>query len=402
MAILKKRVHCQIFILINLAKKKCELIVKVCDEIVDGKLDEHFPLHVWQTGSGTHTNMNLNEVISNRAYQIDTSFKLHPNDDVNMSQSSNDTFPTSMRIAVLGVYGELLESLNILKASLTKKQNDFRGVKKVGRTHLQDAVSIDFGDEISGYCEMLIQNEKQILEALKYITPLPIGATAVGNGINSPESFDKQVCHELNKLLDFGVKPMPNKYYGLTSHDAEVFLSGALNSLAANLTKIANDFRWLGSGPNCSIGEIKFPANEPGSSIMPAKVNPTQAEAIIMIAAQVMGNHTTISVSASGGNFELNVYKPVIIYNILQSMNLLKDSMKMFATKFIDGLELNNTNIKKHNEASLADVTLLNPIIGYDKSALIAKYAYKNHKSLRDSAYELGILGYEEFDEILS
>ncbi|MEA3353256.1 MAG: class II fumarate hydratase [Campylobacterota bacterium] len=385
----------------KLSKEKCDLIVKVCDEIAKGRLNEHFPLHVWQTGSGTQTNMNLNEVIVNRAFQLDNSIKLNSNDDVNMSQSSNDTFPTAMKIAVLLNINELLDSLDILINSLLKKQNEFMGVLKTGRTHLQDAASLYFSDEISGYVSMMEHNKEQITDTLKYLKELPIGGTAVGTGLNSPKGFDKIVSDELNKIFSLGFTPLQNKFYGLTSHDSEVFLSGALNATASNLMKIANDIRWLASGPNCSIGEIKLPANEPGSSIMPGKVNPTQSEALTMISIQVMGNHTSISFAASQGNFELNVFKPLIIYNLLQSINILKDGMRSFALRCLEGIELNLSNIKEYQNKSLMNVTALNPYIGYENSAKIVKYAYKNNKTLKQSAVELKILTKEDFDKYM-
>jgi fumarate hydratase class II len=317
----------------KLEKQKSQLIVQVCDEIIQNKHTEQFPLHIWQTGSGTHTNMNLNEVIANRATQLDSSIHIHPNDDVNMSQSSNDTFPTTMKIATTLQIPALLEAIDTLIQSFQTKQKEFEGIVKVGRTHLQDAVPLFLSDELSGYISMLEHSKSQIQDTQKYINELPIGATAVGNGINTPENFSQQVCDELNSLLQTHFISHPNKFHSLTSHDSETFLSGALNALATNMMKIANDIRWLSSGPKCGLGELTIPANEKGSSIMPGKVNPTQAEAITMIATQIMGNHTTISVAASQGNFELNVFKPVIIYNLLQSIRLLTDGINSFSKK---------------------------------------------------------------------
>lgn len=383
----------------KLNKSKCDLIVKVCEEIIQGKLDSHFPLHIWQTGSGTHTNMNLNEVIVNRAYELDNTIKLDANDDVNMSQSTNDTFPSAMRIAVLMQIRKLKKSLALLKSSFTKKEKQFKGVLKVGRTHLQDAASIYISDEIGGYASMLEYPSLQINDGLKYIKQLPIGGTAVGNGLNAPKGFDKKVCEYLNSELKFGLSPLEDKFYGLTSHDGEVFLSGALNALASNLMKIANDIRWLGSGPNCAIGELKLPKNEPGSSIMPFKSNPTQPEAMAMVAVQVMANHSAVSIAASQGNFELNVFRPVIIYNLLQSIRLLDDAMESFALKCIEGLELNEDRINGFLEKSLMDVTVLTPYIGYKNSSKIARYAYENSIGLKASAIALGILSEEEFEK---
>jgi len=380
---------------------KKDLIVQVCDEIIANKLDEHFPLHVWQTGSGTQTNMNLNEVIANRAFQIDDSVRLNPNDHVNMSQSSNDTFPSAMKIATIINIKHTLDTLDTLVDSYTKKESEFAGVVKIGRTHLQDATPLFVSDEIGGYIAMLNTSKNQILDSLKYVKELPIGGTAVGTGLNSPNGFSQKVCEELNSVLGLGFVSQANKFQGLTSHDAEVFLSGALNSLAANLMKIANDTRWLASGPKCAIGELKLPANEPGSSIMPGKVNPTQAEAMTMIAIQVMSNHTAISFAASQGNFELNVFKPLIIYNLLQAMKLLGDSMDSFATKCVDGIELNSAKIDDYLQNSLMNVTALNQHIGYENSAKIAKYAYEKELSLKEAGDELGLVTPEDYDKFI-
>jgi fumarate hydratase class II len=386
----------------KLPKTKKNLIVQVCDEIIANKLDLHFPLHVWQTGSGTQTNMNLNEVISNRAFQIDSSIKLNPNDDVNMSQSSNDTFPSAMKIATIIHIQYTLKSLDILIESYIKKVQEFEGIIKIGRTHLQDATPLFLSDEIGGYIAMLQTSKSQVLDSLKYIKELPIGATAVGTGLNSPNGFSQKVCEELNAILGLGFVSQPNKFQGLSSHDAEVFLSGALNTLASNLMKIANDTRWLASGPMCAIGELKLPANEPGSSIMPGKVNPTQAEAITMIAIQVMGNHTAISFASSQGNFELNVFKPLIVYNLLQSIKLLDHSMKSFATKCVDGIELNKDKIDEYLQNSLMNVTALNQHIGYENSAKIAKYAYSNNVTLKEAGIELGLVSTIDYDKFIN
>lgn len=386
----------------KLSDEKKDLIISVCDEIIKGKLKTHFPLRIWQTGSGTQTNMNLNEVIANKAALLNNEIQLHPNDDVNMSQSSNDTFPSAMRIAVLKtVTSSLLPSLDTIIESFNEKKDEFEGIVKVGRTHLQDAVPLFFTDEINAYISMLEESRSHIEDSLKYLKKLPIGGTAVGNGLNAPKGFDKMVCNELNKFLGLGFVPSSDKFHGLSSHDAEVFLSGALNSLASNLMKIANDIRWLSSGPKCSIGEITIGTNEPGSSIMPAKVNPTQAEALSMVCVQVMGNHTTISLSASQGNFELNVFKPVIIYNLLQSIRLLSDSMESFALKCVDTIKPNGEKIKEYLNSSLMSVTALNPHIGYDNSAKIAKFAYEKGISLKEAAKELGILDEKMYDELI-
>ena len=386
----------------KLSKKKKELIETVCKEIAQYQHNEHFPLSVWQTGSGTQTNMNLNEVIANRAYNIDDSVKLHPNDDVNMSQSSNDTFPSAMKISsYLKITLQLLPALKKFQKSLKKKQKQFNGIIKTGRTHLQDAVPLKLSDEISGYIRMIEQSSSHIKKASKYLLELPIGATAVGTGLNSPKNFGDAVSKELNKMLDTKFYSAPNKFHALTSHDAEVFVSGALDALAANLMKIANDIRWLGSGPRCGIGELKLPANEPGSSIMPGKVNPTQAEALTMVCVQIMGNHTTIATAASQGNFELNVYKPVIIYNLLQSITLLSDSVKSFDKNCIKGIELNEEKIEQYLNDTLMTVTILNSHIGYENSAKIAKFAYKNNLTLKDAAAKIKILTFEEFDKLV-
>ncbi len=385
----------------KLDSSKTQLINAVCDEIIENKHLEQFPLHIWQTGSGTHTNMNLNEVIANRASQIDKSIIVQPNDDANMSQSSNDTFPTAMKIAISLQIPSLLKAIDTLIHSFQVKQEEFAGIVKVGRTHLQDAVPLFLSDELSGYISMLEHSKSQIKDTLKYINQLPIGATAVGNGINTPPNFSQQVCDELNRLLQTEFISHPNKFHSLTSHDSETFLSGALNGLASNLMKIANDIRWLSSGPKCGLGELTIPANEKGSSIMPGKVNPTQAEAITMIAVQVMGNHTTISVAASQGNFELNVFKPVIIYNLLQSIRLLTDGINSFSKRCIDGLSVNKEQIKKNLDNSFMSVTVLNPHIGYKNSEKIVKFAYENNLTLKQSALQLALLSEEEFDKYM-
>ncbi|MDN5042723.1 class II fumarate hydratase [Aliarcobacter butzleri] len=385
---------------------KTKVISQVCDEIIERKLDGEFPLVVWQTGSGTQSNMNVNEVISSRATEIlgedfRTKKLIHPNDDVNKGQSSNDTYPTAMRVAfVLDVQKRLIPAINILKTTLEKKAKEFENIVKIGRTHLQDATPLTLGQEISGYVDMLNKALAQVDDAMKYIVELAIGGTAVGTGLNSHPDFSPMVCDTLNDLTKtkYAFKSHPNKFHALTAHDGEVFLSGALNALASNLMKIANDIRWLSSGPRCGIGELNIPENEPGSSIMPGKVNPTQSEAMTMVTVQVMGNHSTISIAASQGNFELNVFKPVIALNLLQSIRLLSDTMLAFNDNCAVGIEPNMANINKYLNDSLMLVTALNPYIGYEKAALIAKTAHKNGTTLKQEAINLGILSEEEFN----
>ena len=391
----------------KLNDEKTEAIKKACEEIIENKFNDNFPLVVWQTGSGTQSNMNLNEVIASRATELLGEdfriFKLvHPNDDVNKAQSSNDTFPSAMRIAfVLEIQNSLIPSIKTLKSTFEKKVKEFENIIKIGRTHLQDATPLTLGQEFSAYVEMLNKALNQIDDSMKYICELAIGGTAVGTGLNSHPDFSQMVSEELNSLTNTKYKFIshPNKFHALTSHDGEVFLSGALNALASNLMKIANDIRWLASGPRCGIGELSIPENEPGSSIMPGKVNPTQSEAMTMVAVQVMGNHTSVSMAASQGNFELNVFKPVIAYNILQSIRLLSDSMNSFNNNCAIGIEANKEKIAKFLNDSLMLVTALNPYIGYEKAALIAKTAHKNGTTLKQEAINLGILSNEEFDK---
>jgi len=391
----------------RLDDNKCEAISTASDEVIQGKLEGNFPLVVWQTGSGTQSNMNINEVIANRASEIlGSDFRkeklVHPNDDVNKGQSSNDTYPTAMRIAfVLELQKQLLPAIKKLKTTFEQKSEEFNDVVKIGRTHLQDATPLTLGQELSAYVDMLEKALNQIDDSMKYIVELAIGGTAVGTGLNSHPDFSPMVCEVLNKQTktNYAFKSHPNKFHALTSHDGEVFLSGALNALASNLMKIANDIRWLASGPRCGIGELNIPANEPGSSIMPGKVNPTQSEAMTMVAIQVMGNHTTVSVAASQGNFELNVFKPVIAYNILQSIKLLSDTMNAFNDKCAIGIEANKENIEKYLNDSLMLVTALNPYIGYENAALIAKTAHKNGTTLKEEALKLGLLSEEDFEK---
>jgi len=390
----------------RLDEYKTDSICVACDEIIKGKLDDEFPLVVWQTGSGTQSNMNINEVVASRATEIlGKDFRveklIHPNDDVNKGQSSNDTYPTAMRIAfVLEIQDRLVPAINVLKTTFENKSKEFENIIKIGRTHLQDATPLTLGQEISAYVDMLNKALNQIDDVMKYIVELAIGGTAVGTGLNSHPDFSPMVCDILNIITDtkYAFKSHPNKFHALTAHDGEVVLSGVLTALASNLMKIANDIRWLSSGPRCGIGEINIPENEPGSSIMPGKINPTQSEAMTMVAVQVMGNNTTVSVAASQGNFELNVFKPVIALNILQSIRLLSDTMLSFNDNCAVGIEANLVNINKYLNDSLMLVTALNPYIGYEKAALIAKTAHKNGTTLKQEAINLGILTENEFD----
>ena len=390
----------------KLDESKTDAICVACDEVIKGKLYDEFPLVVWQTGSGTQSNMNINEVVASRATELlGKDFRveklIHPNDDVNKGQSSNDTFPTAMRIAfVLDIQERLIPSINVLKTTFENKSKEFEHIVKIGRTHLQDATPLTLGQEISAYVEMLDKALAQIDDSMKYLVELAIGGTAVGTGLNSHPDFSPMVCEILNALTNtkYPFKSHPNKFHALTAHDAEVVLSGVLTALAANLMKIANDIRWLSSGPRCGIGELNIPENEPGSSIMPGKVNPTQSEAMTMVAVQVMGNNTTVGIAASQGNFELNVFKPVIALNILQSIRLLSDTMIAFNDNCAVGIEPNLVNINKYLNDSLMLVTALNPYIGYEKAALIAKTAHKNGTTLKQEAVNLAILSEEEFD----
>jgi fumarate hydratase, class II len=388
----------------KLPEAKAKAIRAACDEILSGEFDTHFPLVVWQTGSGTQSNMNVNEVVARRANELlaneGSDEKVHPNDDVNMSQSSNDTFPTAMHIAaVKKVTGEVLPALELFKETLKKKEQEFNDIIKIGRTHLQDATPLTLGQEISGWRAMLEKNEQMIKDGLKYVRDLAIGGTAVGTGINAAKDFGDQVAKQLVEQTGETFHSAPNKFHALTSHDEIVFLHGALKGLAADLMKIANDVRWLASGPRSGIGELSIPANEPGSSIMPGKVNPTQSEALTMVATQVFGNDATIGFAASQGNFELNVFKPVIIYNFLQSARLLADGMRSFNDNCAEGIEANLDVIAGHVERSLMLVTALNPHIGYEKAAEIAKLAFKENTTLKEAAIKTGYLTSEQYDE---
>ncbi|KAA0549907.1 class II fumarate hydratase [Bacillus sp. BGMRC 2118] len=383
---------------------KSKAIVLACDEIVKGTLDDNFPLVVWQTGSGTQSNMNVNEVIAHWGnkwlYKNGESEKIHPNDDVNMSQSSNDTFPTAMHIAgVMEVHSSLLPAINILHTTLKEKEKEFEDVVKIGRTHLQDATPLTLGQEISGWVHMIERSKEMILQSTEKMLALAIGGTAVGTGINAHPKFGELVAAEIAEYTNQPYHSSANKFHALTSHDEMVYAHGALKALAADLMKIANDVRWLASGPRCGIGELFIPENEPGSSIMPGKVNPTQSEAVTMVAAQVMGNDATIGFAASQGNFELNVFKPVIIYNFLQSVRLLSDSVMSFNDNCAVGIEANLEMIRRYVEDSLMLVTALNPHIGYENAAAIAKYAHKHQLTLKESATSLGLLSEKQFDQ---
>ncbi|WP_442599730.1 class II fumarate hydratase [Neobacillus sp. D3-1R] len=387
----------------KLNEHKLKAILLACDEILAGKLDDHFPLVVWQTGSGTQSNMNVNEVIAYRGNswlkENGMDEKIHPNDDVNMGQSSNDTFPTAMHIAgVKAVMESLIQAIDQLHATLQSKSQEFSQIVKIGRTHLQDATPLTLGQEISGWVHMLARSKEMIQESILKMQALAIGGTAVGTGLNAHPKFGEMVADEISRFTKLSFSSSENKFHALTSHDETVYTHGALKALAADLMKIANDVRWLASGPRCGIGEITIPENEPGSSIMPGKVNPTQSEALTMIAVQVMGNDTSIGFAASQGNFELNVFKPVIIYNFLQSVRLLADGIQSFNEHCAIGIEANVPIITKYVNESLMLVTALNPHIGYEKAASIAKYAHKHGLSLKESAIQLGILTEQEFN----
>ncbi len=390
-----------------LDKKKAEAIGFAADQVIDGKLNDHFPLVVWQTGSGTQSNMNVNEVIAyagNKWLEDEGSdLKLHPNDDVNKSQSSNDTYPTAMHIAsVLKLEDKVIPALQTLKETFKVKMDAFQDIVKIGRTHLQDATPLTLGQEVSGWHRMLEKSEVMITESVHHVKELAIGGTAVGTGLNAHPDFSDAVCEAINEITGKNFVSAPNKFHALTSHDETVHAHGALKGLAADLMKIANDVRWLASGPRCGIGEIIIPANEPGSSIMPGKVNPTQSEAVTMVAAQVMGNDATIGFAASQGNFELNVFKPVIAYNFLQSCQILSDSMLSFDERCAKGIEPNHEQIEKYLNDSLMLVTALNPHIGYENAAKIAKTAFENNSTLKETAVELGLLTDKQFEQYVN
>ena len=380
---------------------RCRLIGEVCDEILEGKLDNEFPLVVWQTGSGTQSNMNVNEVIANRGNEIAGEKLLHPNDTVNMSQSSNDTFPAAMHIAaVTSLEKGLLPALKAMTEELIRLEEENRGIVKSGRTHLQDAVPISFSQEISGWRAMLEKCAAMIRDSEKGLKELALGGTAVGTGLNAPAGFAEEVAKAVSELTSYDFVTEENKFHALSAKDAIVFSHGALKALAADLMKIANDVRWLSSGPRCGLGEIYIPENEPGSSIMPGKVNPTQCEAVTMVAVQVMGNDAAIGIAASQGNFQLNVFMPVIIYNYLQSVRLLTDAVESFRKNCVSGIRPNREKMAHNLHNSLMLVTALNPYIGYENAARTAKTAYKENISLKEACVRLGFLTAERFDEV--
>lgn len=388
-----------------LAKNKSALIVKSANEVIDGKLDDHFPLHVWQTGSGTQTNMNVNEVIANRAIEIaggepGSKKPIHPNDHVNMSQSSNDTFPTAMHIAAaVEIYRLLLPAVENLRDNLNKKSQQFDKIVKIGRTHLQDAVPLTLGQEFSAYVAQLDADIAHIKSSLPYLYQLAAGGTAVGTGINSHPKFAKQVAQLIAKETGLPFVTASNKFAILAAHDAFIYASGTLKTLAASLMKIANDLRWLGSGPRCGLGELHLPENEPGSSIMPGKVNPTQCEAMTMVCVQVMGNDAAIGFAGSQGNFELNVFKPVMMHNLMHSISLLSDACNSFTKYCVKGLKANRKKINDYLHNSLMLVTALNLYIGYDNAAKMAHYALHHDISLKEAGIQLNLLTAKQFDQ---
>jgi fumarate hydratase class II len=387
--------------------EKADLITRAAQEIVDGKLDRHFPLHVWQTGSGTHTNMNVNEVIANRAIELaggvlGSKHPIHPNDDANMSQSSNDTFPAAMHVAaVAAIVHQLLPAVESLAGLLRDKSREFSHIVKIGRTHLMDAVPLTLGQEFSGYTEQIERGRLRIEQCLPRLYELALGGTAVGTGLNAHPEFAARVAREIAESTDLPFVTAPNKFEALAAHDTMVETSGALRTLAGSLMKIANDVRWLASGPRCGIGEITLPANEPGSSIMPGKVNPTQCEALLQVCVQVMGNDTAVAIAGASGNFELNVCKPVIIHNVLQSIRLLADGCRSFGERCVAGITANLDVIEGYVRNSLMLVTALAPRIGYDNAARIARKAHAERTTLKDAAVALGLLSPDEFDRIV-
>ncbi|HDP35010.1 MAG TPA: class II fumarate hydratase [Candidatus Hydrogenedentes bacterium] len=390
-----------------LPEREADAIIAAADEVIAGKLADHFPLSVWQTGSGTQTNMNVNEVIANRAIEMlggemGAKSPVHPNNHVNMSQSSNDVFPTAMSVAAaLAITNRLLPALEQLHGTLSAKAEEFKGIIKIGRTHLMDATPLTLGQEFSGYAQQVENGMERVKQTLPMLQQLALGGTAVGTGLNAPAGFAAAATKVISELTGQSFSSAPNKFEALAAHDALVMTHGALKTLAASLMKIANDIRWLGSGPRCGIGELTLPENEPGSSIMPGKVNPTQCEALTMIAAQVMGNDATVNIAGASGNFELNVFKPVIIYNILQSIRLLADGAAAFAEKCVAGIQANETRIAAHLENSLMLVTALNREIGYDNAAKIARHAHTNNTTLREAALVLGLLTEKAFDALV-
>ena len=400
-AVLKKAAAMANHRLGKLDEERCRLIGEVCGEILEGKLDDDFPLVVWQTGSGTQSNMNVNEVIANRGNEIAGEKLLHPNDTVNMSQSSNDTFPTAMHIAaVTAIRQQLIPAIDAMIAEMVRLEKENEGIVKSGRTHLQDAVPIAFSQEISGWRSMLEKCRGMILDSEKGLTELALGGTAVGTGLNAPAGFAEEAAKAVSELTGVNFRTEENKFHALSAKDAVVYSHGALKALAADMMKIANDIRWLSSGPRCGLGEIFIPENEPGSSIMPGKVNPTQCEAVTMVAVQVMGNDTAVGIAASQGNFQLNVFMPVIIYNYLQSARLLADALNSFRTNCVCGIKANREKMNHNLHNSLMLVTALNPYIGYENAAKTAKLAHKENISLKEACVKLGFLTPERFDEV--
>jgi fumarate hydratase class II len=391
----------------KLPEDKAKLVVQAADEVIAGKLDDHFPLRIWQTGSGTQTNMNANEVIANRALELagrkmGTKDYIHPNDHVNMSQSSNDTFPTAMHVAAAEeITHRLLPAVGKLRDALDAKAKEFKDILKIGRTHLMDAVPLTLGQEFSGYVAQLDQDAKYIKQVLPSVMELALGGTAVGTGLNAPPEFGARGAAKIAELTGLPFTSAPNKFAALAAHDALVMASGTLKTLATSLMKIANDVRWLGSGPRCGLGELSLPENEPGSSIMPGKVNPTQSEAMTMVCVQVMGNDAAVGFAGSQGNFELNVFNPVMIHNLLHSVRLLSDACRSFTEHCVAGIVANRENIKGHLKNSLMLVTALNPHIGYDNAAKVAKKAHAEGKTLREVCIELGLLSGDKFDSIV-
>ena len=385
----------------KMTEEKCSAICAACEEVIAGTLSEHFPLVVWQTGSGTQSNMNANEVIANRGNEIAGQKLLHPNDDINMSQSSNDTFPTAMHIAaVFAIEDRVIPAIDLLTAAFARLEKENEGIVKSGRTHLQDATPIAFSQEISGWRTSLKRDKILLTASLPALKELALGGTAVGTGLNAPKGFDMAVAEAVSQLTGKDFSTAPNKFHALTSKNELVFAHGALKALAADLMKIANDIRWLASGPRLGLGEITIPENEPGSSIMPGKVNPTQCEAVTMVAVQVMGNDTAVGIAASQGNFELNVFMPVLIYNFLQSARLLSDAMVSFHHHCVSGIRANKEKMHDNLHHSLMLVTALNPYIGYENAAKTAKKAYSENISLKEACIQLGFLTEEKFDEV--
>lgn len=388
-----------------LEESKKDLILKAAEEVIEGLLDDHFPLSVWQTGSGTQTNMNANEVIANRANELagaklGSKSPIHPNDDVNKGQSSNDVFPTAMHIATAeSIHKNLIPNLNLLQSKLNEKSESFQNIIKIGRTHLQDATPLTLGQEFSGYAEQLSYSLDRIVHGLPSLYRLALGGTAVGTGLNTHPEFPLKVASAISQETGIPFVTAPNKFEALAANDSLVEVSGILKTIAASLTKIANDIRWLSSGPRSGIGEIQIPENEPGSSIMPGKVNPTQSEALTMICAQVIGNDVAVTIGGASGNFELNVFKPLIIFNVLNSIRLLSDGCRSFANHCVEGIKANESKIQSNLNQSLMLVTALNPHIGYDKAAKIAKLAFSENLTLKEAGIKLGFLTKEEFDK---